>query len=720
MCKTRNCGCNTPGNAMICYTKEPTQPCIGVNLTVNNTTTADGSSGTNMILEETNNISAFKDHLEFVNSPEPLSGLKRNVVLRLTDKFISIISNLFRGRNVGEGFTVYKGSTTVGADTFQDFRSFKTTPSITVSQTTDEILHEVNPIWLADQIPDFPEIPVVDYPVINGESAGNGESIYKGLVGKKIQMAGLVSQSLIIGEELAPVTNLPTGNIKIELPGGGSVSSHYYLDPSYQRPSDWGTLTNPKEEILNTTIFPTSKKVPTGKLNDPFKDYTEFLLRVVGNGAGSNVYGTFTTSNPQITGGTLQVLTTSYTLHKIEVNTWEVNVNNKAMLIHTGLEEYSVDTRRLWTADNFDAVTSKIKRPIYFNIGGEGTFSRTLGLGLIYSFSDATKTTAELYYRFELKASGLGLFLIEADNPYPAGSLTPNPKVRLTRSDGITPLSNGNVPVFGRVQPATTPLIVIDGTTSGFYGFVVSGTKVFIQSNTQAHIKYINGGNLTSSANTLNYQVGNTSIGYETKMIEDAVGNTADENIFLSGKKDLINYPSEKGFFYKPFADHVVFDIGANCEHRVENLGTEANGFPYAAASNTIRIGNNAIFDNVLSWKDTNGGASKTFIKTAGTPDLIKISNLNLVSATDVFFEGDGVSPVTVSMNNSIINTIRKISQNPGVLSINTQGTLCTIQSKPMITMATQTDNAAALLAGYLPEMLYEDATTHVVTQVIP
>ena len=75
MCQKTNCGCNTPGNDMICYTKEPVKPCIGVNLTVNNTESIDGSSGTNMILEETNNISAFKDHLEFVNSPEPLSGL---------------------------------------------------------------------------------------------------------------------------------------------------------------------------------------------------------------------------------------------------------------------------------------------------------------------------------------------------------------------------------------------------------------------------------------------------------------------------------------------------------------------------------------------------------------------------------------------------------------------------------------------------------------------
>lgn len=148
MCEKRNCGCNTPGNTMICYTKETTQPCIGVNLTVNNTETIDGSDNTSMILDETNNISAFKDHLEFVNSPEPLSGLKRNVVLRLTNKFLTAISNVFKGRNIGIGTSIYKGPITEFGETFQEFKKLKDSDSIEFQSGPNDIIAVVNPLWI--------------------------------------------------------------------------------------------------------------------------------------------------------------------------------------------------------------------------------------------------------------------------------------------------------------------------------------------------------------------------------------------------------------------------------------------------------------------------------------------------------------------------------------------------------------------------------------------
>lgn len=148
MCKKINCGCNTPGNEMICYRQSSQEPCIGVNLTVNNTEKEDGSDNTRMILDETNNISAFEDHLEFVNSPESLSGLKRNVVLRLTNKFLSVISNIFRGRNIGTGASIYKGPVVEFGETYQEFKRLRSTESVEFTDGPNYIIATVDPNWV--------------------------------------------------------------------------------------------------------------------------------------------------------------------------------------------------------------------------------------------------------------------------------------------------------------------------------------------------------------------------------------------------------------------------------------------------------------------------------------------------------------------------------------------------------------------------------------------
>ena len=703
----KDCGCSpyTACSPVTC-TSYVAPECEAFNLGTSNTLDRTGLTDVTDVTLDVKKISAFREHLEFVNSPVGLSNIVGHTVLRLSNKFLTGVANLFKSRSLGRGAQIYKGATTVGTDTFQDFRTIRSTESISVSQSTEEIFPTVNQSWLNQQLPN------VDYPVTSGENVKTDASavgVYKTLANKKLQFKSLISSDIIISEV--------GDDIKFSLPGGGTTSAYFYLDSNFIRPITWGDpVLNPKIEVLNTDIYPTAKKIPTGKLNDPFIDYTEFLLFAVGNKADSNSYGTFTTANPKITGGTLQILSNISTSQRIEVNTWGVYLNNATInFTGTASETYALDMRRLWSAENFDVGTGKIKRPITFLLGGEGSFTRVNGLGIIYSKGDETKTTPTNYYSFVFDPIGSGLNILEPHNPFP----DTNPNVRLTRADGITLLNNGNSPVFGRVQAPTTPLIVIDGSTFGYWGATVKGTKIFIIAVTQPHIKFINGGDLSSSGGQIMYQVGNSVIGYETKMIQDAPGNTADENAFLSTRIDSFNFPGEKGFFYKPFEGYNVFDIQSGY-FRVENLSTEPNGFLHAGANAVVNIGDNAIFDNVVSWGDTGGGGALKLIKSTGVPRYIKISNLDLISKTDVLVEGDGVNPANIVASNSKFNGVRKITENVPVFNFYTEGTLCSIKGNSIISMNDFLNNSDAKTIGKLiTGMLYRNTTTGVITQVI-
>ena len=87
MCGIKKCGCNTPNSPIICMSYEENPNCEDRSLTVSNTSDPLGYSGVTMITPEVNQISAYKEHLEFVNSTEPLSGIKNHTVIKLSQKF---------------------------------------------------------------------------------------------------------------------------------------------------------------------------------------------------------------------------------------------------------------------------------------------------------------------------------------------------------------------------------------------------------------------------------------------------------------------------------------------------------------------------------------------------------------------------------------------------------------------------------------------------------
>lgn len=709
-CNQPNCGCNSPGQQYICYTTEPLTPCIGVNLTVNNTEDPNGYSDVNMVLEETNQISAYKEHLEFVNSPEPLSGLKRHVVLRLTTKFLNSIANIFRGRNVGTGAQIYKGSTTVGVDTFQDFRTIKSSSSVDITQQGDEIVASVNAQWLDDNTTE------PDYPVIESEDVGDGTSMRRDLVGKKIGVRTLKSDNIIITEE-------EDGSIKINNPGGGSSSGDWYIDPNFQRPSNWNTAQNPKEQItylasmsmIDPSVYTNGQivPVPSGSLNDPFKTYEEYLLKRI-YGAGTGVVGPYSKVNPAYPINKVQILNSVNTASDIEVVNTTYHLKNNSSLTYTGNREYSIDNAELF--DSMPLVGGKIKFSARFTVRGEGAIRRTNGFGLLRHKTSVSRTNSTKQFLLELIGEGSGLQFVEAENDHLYHVIT--------KEDGVTQLTNGNNPCMGTTQAPVTPLISIEGTNSGYWSGNVYGTKVFVDIKSQIGVHCFNEGCISSGIDNFAFQVNNRKIGYQKRLYGDGISNTMPG--ITSEEQEIVNYfynsnNTNGHVFYLPHPDFCVFK-GDNTSagvgtFRIENLSTVADGFNNSAANSIIQL-KNSMFINPTSYKDMGGGCALNFLKLEGSNDIVFTNGTILPSYFNIVKGVTGSENVVMSFINSSINA-KNIKNNVASLIIGTGGTISSIKNTPIMGQLPEyTDNASAL-ADLQPGSLYKDPTTKEVKQVI-
>ena len=206
MCEIKKCGCNIPNSPIICMSYKENPNCEDRSLTVSNTTDPLGYSGVTMITPEVNQISAYTEHLEFVNSPEPLSGIKKHTVLRIAQSFIDGITGLisnFVGKNLGTGSKIYKGPKREGENVIQEFRTLKNSESVEFQEGTDDIIAVVNEEWLQQQ---FPAIPTINYPVIDGKSSSNyGTPVYDGLdADKKIKILPVSSGQINIQKKTTP------------------------------------------------------------------------------------------------------------------------------------------------------------------------------------------------------------------------------------------------------------------------------------------------------------------------------------------------------------------------------------------------------------------------------------------------------------------------------------------------------------------------------------
>lgn len=551
-----------------------------------------------------------------------------------------------------------------------------------------------------ERFAEMPEIPTVDYPIIDGNSVGVGVPFYRGITSEKINIASLYSESMIVSEY--------QGGTRIELAGGDSVSNDWYLDANFQRPSNWGQPLNLKEEItylssmamIDPAIYTNGQvvKVPSGTLNDPFKTYEEYLLKRI-YGAGGSGTGTPSKHNPKYPVKTLQLLSSFSTSSDLEVINTTLYLKNFITLTYTGTRLYGLDYRTIYDALT---VSGNLQIAIDNIIKGEGIITSINNFGLIYSKTDSIKTSNGNSCVLQIIPEGRGLYFIEGNTTIAYTPLTKN---------GGGDLKYGNNTVLGANQSPITPLIVIEGKNSNYFNTNVIGTKFFIQSNTQIGIRCFNSGTINSGSEQFAYQVGNINIGYESRI--DNTSSGVDLEI-VNFYEDVINGK----VYYKPYDNYVMLRAEDNSYIRIENLSTEANGFQNAGMNSIVSLSENARFENVSEIKDVGGAPALNFLKVVGSTTSQYFNKSDIGSRYFNFIKGDGTNTVNIYFKNSQIDP-RNISTNIGTLNVHTLGTLSSIKGNPIITLSEYTDEAQAKsLGGLVTGMIFKTSGTHEIVNV--
>ena len=549
----------------------------------------------------------------------------------------------------------------------------------------------------------FPTPPTVDYPVTGAENVktdDNAVGIYKQLSAKKIQLKSLVSEDIIISED--------GDDIRFSLAGGGSSSNDWYLDANFERPTNWGQTQNPKEEItylssmamIDPAIYTNGQvvKVPSGMLNDPFKTYEEYLLKRI-YGAGGSGTGTPSKHNPKYPVKTLQLLSSFSTSSDLEVINTTLYLKNFITLTYTGTRLYGLDYRTIYDALT---VSSNLQITIDNIIKGEGTITSVNNFGLIYHKSNSAKTSNGNFCLLKIEPEGKGIYFIEGNNNVAYVPLTKN---------GGGDLKYGNKTVQGVNQAPTIPLIVIEGTNFNFWNTFLTGTSIFIQTNTQIGIRYFNDGKITSSLEKLLYQVGNDRIGYETRIDDTATGvNLQIVNFYEDATNGKV--------YYKAHDSYCMFRGEDTSLFRVENMGTVANSFNSAGMNSIVSLSGSAKFEVISTTSDVGGAPALNFLKSSGSTTAQSFNNSDINSKYFNFIKGDGTNTVEVNFKKSEINPAN-IQTDVATLIVDTKGTWSSIKSIPINTgIIDYASSALAVSAGYITGMSYFNTTENAISRV--
>lgn len=559
----------------------------------------------------------------------------------------------------------------------------------------------------------IPEIPTLDYPVIESEDIGDstqGVSLRKDVLGKKIGIRRLQSPDFIILET-------PEGSIEIKSAGGGSNSTDWFLDVNFVRPSNWGQSQNPKEVITYSTsmleiapgIYTNGQevKVPKGTLNDPFKTYEEYLLKRI-YGAGGGGTGTPSKVNPRYPQMTLQILSGVTTASEIEVNSTILRLRNKTPIYYTGTREYAIDYKSIYDAMPVDGA-GKALYPMINSIMGEGYITRETGFGLVRAKA-GSKTLGAVAALDVVGEGDYGIIFQEGAN---LSNFVP-----IFKADGVTRLMNGGFEVSGwQGQPPVTPLILIEGVSPNWWTSTFNGTKVFIQTKTQVGIELKNKASLTSSADKFMYQVINQYIGYE-KILLDTAAFTTEERALVNYYSPVSAPVNNPGIFYKPYDTYSIFKLNEETQVRIENLKTEANGFHAFAAMNTVEQANKSDFSVLVSLSNIGGGGTINLLKKYGSDGYFTMSNGQSVSPYFNLIEGDGTNNFTLNLKN-ISLTAKNYKKDINNLIIQAGGTLTSINGFPILSPLPIYANNTDALVDLVPGMLYKEVVTGVVKQVV-
>ena len=637
MCKIQNCGCNTSTNPVICmsYTENPS--CEDRSLTSSNTTDPTGYSGVTMITPEVNQISAYTEHLEFVNSPEPLSGIKKHTVLRIAQSFIDGITGLisnFVGKNLGTGSKIYKGPKIEGENVIQEFRTLKNSESVEFQEGTDDIIAVVNEEWLQQQ---FPAIPTINYPVEDGESSGSGVSLYKGLFSKKIRIANLKTDNLTIIEDI-------DGNVKINYPESGSSSSDSYF--------------------VDETYIPTPTSQPDGSRSRPFLTLDDAINARIGEGG--------TRLNPKGSKGMIILLSDVTSSVNPTVNSTIFKIEGGKKYTYTGTNEYIFDFEPLFNEAKIPG--GPLSQFISYTIQGNGTISRRTGFGHVRIKNDSTYPNAssiDNMVLISISAEGNGLFFKENEAiDYE----------QLYNKKGQPIIHVGNL-VRGKKIVPTVPMFNLIGSSKRYWSLEINGTSVTIMTYSQVAIRSVLGGSLyehTDSKITIDQD--SSLIGYDT--IEEVnIGNT-----------------TEKEFYFKPYNTKNLIECTGGGSIQFDNLSFRPDDPLYHNSNSIFKLEGGSQINVVKSLLPVRHKGAINFIEYSGSNNTLILNNAQVISTYRNFIKGDGINGLTFIFKNSTANDIAIMYNQATFSRFTTDYTISSIAGRYLMTHISgiYPDNATA------------------------
>lgn len=662
MCKDKNCGCNNPCKPKICISYVEDN-CADRKLITSNTTHPTGYENVTIITPEVNQISAYKDHLEFVNSPESLSNIAKHSVLRFSQKFLDFISNIFKGRNVGDGIPVYKGQSIIGLDTFQDFKTLKGSDSVTITDDADENTFFVNEEWLQNQIP---EPPTIDYPVIDGISVGTGVSVYNGLNTKKIEISSLKSNTLNISKE-------NDGTILMDI-----INTDFNYLKSY---------------YINYNYIPTLLAPADGSIIRPFPTWDEARTKMIGNG---------TILNPENTNVTFILQTSAITALNPSINTLSVKFLN-TQLTYTGTDTYMFDSEILYPLvpkDNLNEITESITLNLY----GVGYLNRTTPGGYVRAIGAkrglSTTTNNPNYIQFQI-GENIDDILTCIEYTNYSNSVWEGD---VLNSDGITLLGNNyNPPEILKWTTQINPthaLIYIKNNSFATFSYPVKGVgSVYIQTfvNSGLHVE------------DTNLALNNLTIIPLDKYISVVQGNTFVADYPGLGIYEPKNAPAIYAKNTKLYINSILnVNTGTFAFHGFDKFFKIEGTFDLKATVNYDTYFYIKTFADLTS-------TTQNYFELNG-----KTTTANLNSRINYLINSSINGNFNLIMPSTKLTGVKNISQNnsTNVIPV-TNGTLSSINNNPYLSgINNYVDDAGASVAGLLQNALYFNTTNNALDKV--
>ena len=481
----------------------------------------------------------------------------------------------------------------------------------------------------------FPAPPVVDYPVIDGQSVGSGTSVYKELAGKKIRMKSIKAGGGIKVDE-------ENDTIFISTRESGSISSNdWFLDAAYNRPLGW---------LPQTTI--NGIPIASGSIGDPFISYEEYLLKVIYDTHGNYGNPAYNKSKPFNQGKRLQILSSVTTAKDLEVANNRIWLRNNSQIIYTGTRDYAFDTRDIYSAILSEGLVSgKLNRGYYIEIMGSGAIVNKNKLGIIYHKTDVSTTSATSQCTLMFTAEDDGFNFSESEL---AASYHD-----IFAADGTSLLRNGNFVVRGSTQAPTTPLIVLDGNNYEYYNSAFYGTRLFVQTNTQKGFSLINGAKVTTDIIDFKPQVNPLLIGYQSRLTSTATGDDAE----LLPQGTEIN--SNGVVFFKPHDGYVFFHLKDNSLFLYSSISSLNNGFLNFAANSVFLLENSSNMVVYNSYEDKGGLFAINFARFIGDSSSLYIKNLSIInSQIRYLLRGPGANIYMLTIPNALLGTMRSVTKN--------------------------------------------------------